>query len=288
MSEPLTLAEAVPLGTVYLQRLLAAAGIRSLAIKGPAFVELGVRKPRQSNDIDLLIHPEDRRKAHDRLRMAGWSNVSAWLPKQLDDVIHSTTWRHPTFPATADLHHGFAGLLCGSSGFEIIWETRSVVSVAHSDVVTASAEQALVIEALNRFKAHSSKSWAHVANGVASAAMPFDVSAVEEATIALGAEHTAAPLIEALGGQAPSTAPRRGYDVWIKDAGRSSRGVIWRRLMARSPWHAPRVLFGTLLPGEGPARHWSDLHARPYRGRLATLGERVKVQLETRPRGPQP
>ena len=35
-SIPLTLAEAVPLGTVLLQRLLDDAGIRSLAIKGPA------------------------------------------------------------------------------------------------------------------------------------------------------------------------------------------------------------------------------------------------------------
>ena len=63
MSEPLTLAEAVPLGTVYLQRLLVSAGIRSLVIKGPAFVELGVRKPRQSNDIDLMVAPGDRAAA---------------------------------------------------------------------------------------------------------------------------------------------------------------------------------------------------------------------------------
>lgn len=35
MSEPLTLAEAVPPGTVQLQRLLASAGIRWLVIKRP-------------------------------------------------------------------------------------------------------------------------------------------------------------------------------------------------------------------------------------------------------------
>ena len=65
------LAEAVPLGTVLLQRLLDDAGIRSLVIKGPAFVELGVRRPRQSNDIDLLVAPGDRKAATELLTAAG-------------------------------------------------------------------------------------------------------------------------------------------------------------------------------------------------------------------------
>ena len=56
-SIPLTLAEAVPLGTVLLQRLLDDAGIRSLAIKGPAFVELGVRRPRQSLSLIHISEP---------------------------------------------------------------------------------------------------------------------------------------------------------------------------------------------------------------------------------------
>lgn len=282
MSEPLTLAEAVPLGTVHLQRLLAAAGIRSLAIKGPAFVELGVRRPKQSNDIDLLIHADDRQQAHERLLSSGWTNVSAWMPKTLDDVIHSTTWRHTTFPVTADLHHGFAGLLAGSSGFEVLWRTRSRVSLAHVDVAAPGAEQALVIEGLNRLKSHPERSWDAIASSVVEAAEAFDQSAVCDAAAALGAEHTAAPLIVALGGRPPTVMPRRGYDQWSVDAGRSSRKVIWQRLMTRSPWHAPRVLFETLLPGEGPARHWSDLHGKPYQGRLATLRERIRAQAAPR------
>lgn len=107
MSEPLTLAEAVPLGTVHLQRLLAAAGVRSLVIKGPAFAEHGVRRPKQSNDIDLLIHPQDREGMTSALVVAGWTSISHWFPPALDDVVYSTTFRHPLFPVTLDLHHHF-------------------------------------------------------------------------------------------------------------------------------------------------------------------------------------
>lgn len=123
-SEPLTLAEAVPLGTVYLQRLLERAGVRSLVIKGPAFAELGVRKPRVSNDIDLLIHQDDRTTATEVLAASGWSIISHWFLPALDEVIYSTTFRHALFPSTLDLHHRFSGLFagaaasmrCGSSG----------------------------------------------------------------------------------------------------------------------------------------------------------------------------
>lgn len=48
--DPLTMAEAVPLGTVHLQRMLERVGVRSLVIKGPAFVELGVRAPRPKEE----------------------------------------------------------------------------------------------------------------------------------------------------------------------------------------------------------------------------------------------
>ena len=132
-SIPLTLAEAVPLGTVLLQRLLDDAGVRSLVIKGPAFAQLGVRKPKHSNDIDLLVAPEDRTRATEALAQAGWSIISHWFPPALDDVIYSTTFRHVQFPSTLDLHHHFSGFFADDA-FDALWCSRSCVAVAHHDV----------------------------------------------------------------------------------------------------------------------------------------------------------
>lgn len=277
-SIPLTLAEAVPLGTVLLQRLLDDAGIRSLVIKGPAFVELGVRKPKQSNDIDLLIHPDDRPASHERLVAAGGRKVSSWLPSELDDVIHSTTWRHPSYPVTVDLHHGFAGVLTGAEAFNVLWNSRTAVSIGHSEVPSPGREHALVLEALNRFKSFPLEEGDSLARRVVASAAGCDLAAVAAAAASMGAEHTAAPLIRALGGRSPESAPNRRYRAWVQDAGRSSRTVIWYRLMMRAPHHLPRMLWMMVLPHGEASRHWADIHGKEYRGRVVTLAQRVGVQ----------
>ncbi|WP_445667077.1 nucleotidyltransferase family protein [Janibacter sp. FSL W8-0316] len=279
MSEPLTLAEAVPLGTVHLQRLLADAGVRSLVIKGPAFVELGVRQPKQSNDIDLLIQPRDRASAASRLRTAGWRQVSSWLPSELDDVVHSSTWRHRTFPVTLDLHHGFSGLLRRNEAFQSMWASRVSIELGHVGVDAPCAEHALVIESLNRLKAAAPNDWPQIARRTVDSAPGFDVHSVARAAQALGAEHTVAPLVAVMGGHPPRSAPPSGYEEWIADAGRPSRRVIWQRLIQRAPLHAPTVLWSTLFPHEAGARHWADLHGWPYRGRVMTLWQRVCTQI---------
>ena len=166
MTQPLTLAEAVPLGTVHLQRLLATAGIRSLVIKGPAFVELGVRKPKQSNDIDLLIHPRDRKGMTTTLVAAGWTSISHWFPPALDDVVYSTTFSHPQFPASVDVHHYFTGVFARADGFEVLWERRTEVQIANSRVLTICRAHALLFEALNKFKAVRPETWPRLARDV--------------------------------------------------------------------------------------------------------------------------
>ena len=133
-ADSLELVEAVPLGTVHLQRILERAGVRSLVVKGPAFAELGVRTRRRSNDIDLLIHQDDRTAASEALSDAGWSIISHWFPPALDDIIYSTTFHHPLFPSTLDLHHRFSGLLAGAEAFDALWEWRTQVVLAQQAI----------------------------------------------------------------------------------------------------------------------------------------------------------
>lgn len=236
-SIPLTLAEAVPLGTVLLQRLLDDAGIRSLVIKGPAFVELGVRKPKHSNDIDLLVAPEDRTAATEALAQAGWSIISHWFPPALDDVIYSTTFRHPQFPSTLDLHHHFSGFFADDA-FEALWRSRSWVAVAHHDVMTVGREHALIIEGLNAIKLLEDGSRAEAAGRVAAVVTDVDVDAVAEAAESVGARHTAAPLITALGGGSPSGPPPPGYEQWVQRGARNSGRDLVIDILRRAPGQA--------------------------------------------------
>ena len=272
-SIPLTLAEAVPLGTVLLQRLLDDAGIRSLVIKGPAFVELGVRKPKHSNDIDLLVAPEDRTASTEALARAGWSIISHWFPPALDDVIYSTTFRHPQFPSTLDLHHHFSGFFAGDA-FEALWRSRSCVAVAHHDVVTVGREHALIIEGLNAIKLLEDGSRAEAAGRVA--AVVTDVDAVAEAAESVGARHTAAPLITALGGSEPSEPAPEGYRQWVDRGARNSSLDLVRDILQRAPGHAPRVVWEQLTLDPDVARFWAHTHGVPYRSPQQVLWVRIR------------
>ncbi|MGO4130786.1 nucleotidyltransferase family protein [Janibacter sp. RAF20_2_2] len=280
-SIPLTLAEAVPLGTVLLQRLLDDAGIRSLVIKGPAFVELGVRRPRQSNDIDLLVAPGDREAATEALAAAGWSIISHWFPPALDDVIYSTTFRHAQFPSTLDLHHHFSGFFADDA-FDALWRSRSCVAVAHHDVVTVGREHALVIEGLNAFKMLEDGSRAEAADRVVGVVADIDVDAVAEAAESVGARHTAAPLITALGGGSPSSSPPPGYEQWVQRGARNSGRDLIIDILSRAPGQAPRVVWEQLTLDPDVARFWAATHGVPYRSPQQILWVRVRRALALR------
>lgn len=280
-SIPLTLAEAVPLGTVLLQRLLDDAGIRSLVIKGPAFVELGVRRPRQSNDIDLLVAPGDREAATEALAAAGWSIISHWFPPALDDVIYSTTFRHAQFPSTLDLHHHFSGFFADDA-FDALWRSRTCVAVAHHDVVTVGREHALVIEGLNAIKLLDHGSRAEAADRVVGVVADIDVDAVAEAAESVGARHTAAPLITALGGGSPSSSPPPGYEQWVQRGARNSGRDLIIDILSRAPGQAPRVVWEQLTLDPDVARFWAATHGVPYRSPQQILWVRVRRALALR------
>ncbi|WP_114201820.1 nucleotidyltransferase family protein [Janibacter anophelis] len=276
MSEPLTLAEAVPLGTVHLQRLLTCAGIRSLVIKGPAFVELGVRKPRQSNDIDLLISPGDREAAAESLTEAGWTSISHWFPAAVDDLIYSTTFSHPQFPASVDVHHYYSGVFGKSQAFEVMWARRASVQLANCEVETLSVPHALILEALNKFKASHRETWPSIARTVADSSSPLGSRDVVQAADELGARHSAAALISALGGSEPSGPPTREFDRWAKRSGQFRSRMYFWRIVLRAPHAIPRVLWEQITLREDLARFWAQAHNVPYRSRSQVLWLRLR------------
>lgn len=274
-SIPLTLAEAVPLGTVLLQRLLDDAGIRSLVIKGPAFVELGVRRPKHSNDIDLLIHPDDRERVAGLLEVARWQSISHWFPPALDDVIYSVTYAHPSFPASVDVHHYYSGVFARADAFESMWAQRVSVDMAHAQVVTMPSAHALIFEALNKFKAVGVDQWDATARAVVDAAQWRDLEHVRRAAEELGATESASALIAALGGpRAAHTSPE--FRRWAKEAGRFRSRIYFWRIVTRSPQSIPIVLWQQINLPEKHARWWAEAHGVPYRSRRQVLWLRLR------------
>ena len=274
-SVPLTLAEAVPLGTVWLQRLLTDAGVRSLVIKGPAFVELGVRTPKRSNDIDLLVAPEDRGRVAGLLEDAGWQSISHWFPPALDDVIYSVTYAHPSFPASVDVHHYYSGVFARADGFEALWSQRVGVAMAHSQVVTMPSAHALIFEALNKFKAAGVDQWDATARAVVDAAQWRDLEQVRRAAEELGATESASALIAALGGpRATHTSPK--FRRWAKEAGRFRSRIYFWRIVTRSPQSVPRVMWQQINLPEKHARWWAEAHGVRYRSRTQVLWLRLR------------
>ncbi|MDN5745214.1 MAG: nucleotidyltransferase family protein [Nocardioidaceae bacterium] len=275
---PLTLAEAVPLGTVAVQRLLTSWGVRSLAYKGPAFAVLGVRRPRVSNDIDLLIHPDDRDRATAALTGAGWTRVWLSFPAAVDDIAYSTTVSHPRFPATVDSHHWVKGALAWPTAFDTMWEQRARVVVAHVEVCTPSAEHALVLEFLNAQKGVPPDQWGAKAQAVISGgtSLDVDVDAVAEAASSLGARETAAALIVGLGGAPLTRTPTLAFQDWLDARDRPADWAIFIRLLQRVPHELPRWLWRRITFGDDVARNWARVQGLPYKGVAHVLLLRLK------------
>jgi hypothetical protein len=114
--------------TIALLRAFDAARVRWLVLKGPALARLLYRadERRGYSDVDILVAPEDRRRARRALSDLGLVNASE--NSGVDDVagiLHSETWLRP--PAglprkgivTLDLHWRLAG--CDAPA-QLTWE----------------------------------------------------------------------------------------------------------------------------------------------------------------------
>lgn len=279
----LSLAEAVPLVTVLLQRLLEVGGVRALAIKGPGFAQLGVRTPRLSNDVDLLIHPEDRSAAAEKLVAAGWRPVvQADLPAVLDEVFYSTTFWHPMLPTSVDVHHHFPGLLCDDDAtFEALWRERSSVTLAHQEVPAPSAAAALVMETVNLLRSLPEPAWDSAAATLAPRAPEIPVEELVATARQIGASCTAASLIRARGGQ-DECLPGPAFERWRTECGPDSFRRFVGRVVRRHPRSVPRVVARHLVPSRSSAEHWAAVRGLSYEGRWQVARHRASALLRRR------
>lgn len=138
------------LETGRLQTTLAAAGIASMVIKGPALAVQTAGDPtaRGSGDIDLLVAPERVEDAHRVLLSSGWTlrpeydvQPGTWAWRHVLSAFNAFTYDGPG--SSVDLHWRLDPTLDALPTFDEVWDRRvqvdlggvSVSTLCHGDLL---------------------------------------------------------------------------------------------------------------------------------------------------------
>jgi len=280
----MTLAEAVPLCLVVVERILQRAEVRTLAIKGPAFATLGVRPERLSMDVDVLVDPAQRHLALETLRSAGWTD---WAPESLYQPFeaHSKTLEHPLWPCSLDLHWTFPGFLAlPETTFEALWEARACVEIAHQPVDTLCRPHALALETLHVLRDCPQDSEHQFVRGVL-AAMPQELTSEETQALGdllerTGASQTLAPLAELTGAKASASVSDNIRDPALESWRHRQRAAgvpmgWWFQTARERPLSALKTLATHSWLSDAQARTWAKASGIDYPGRWRVMRLRV-------------
>jgi hypothetical protein len=127
----LKLDEAVELCTAWLQGQARARGIRLLVLKGDALSRQGLRAPRSSADVDLLIEPARVQEFLVVLESMGWRKFASTFASE-QFTTHSRTLMREGWPNSIDVHSSWPGFLSSPvEVFETLWARRMEMTFAH-------------------------------------------------------------------------------------------------------------------------------------------------------------
>lgn len=273
MTTPLQLAEAVPLGYAVLAQVADDVGVRMLAIKGPILAMQGLRHPRQSADIDVLVDPAGFTRLTEGLERVGWVDLGDYAVPGLVPR-HAINHRHPSWPCAVDVHHWFPGFLADpASSFEVFWSRRTAVRVAGRDILALDAVAHAALAALHylrdegrALRAADIDALVRVIDTTWDASQKADLAKLAAAT---GASEPLRPLLTRLNLEVlPETQPLAvSLEEWRMRSEASVTEVLpWLVELGRLPWRRrPGFLRGALWPAT-ETLHWVD-PSHPLRGR---------------------
>lgn len=146
-------AEAIPLAYALTARIAADQGIRLIGIKGVSLAHHGLRDPRISADIDMLLHPDDKDRFVAAMEAAGWRVAAdVTVPRFLGQ--HSVNLLNDHWPIGIDLHVYFPGFLAPAGEvFELLWERRVDLPQAGCPVFFTDLASSAAVAALHYLRA---------------------------------------------------------------------------------------------------------------------------------------
>ncbi|MBT2248073.1 nucleotidyltransferase family protein [Arthrobacter sp. BHU FT2] len=249
----LSVSEGVLLGHALVARVAEDLGVRVFFIKGPASVQLGLRRPKISNDVDVFAAPDDLEVLLEGLRDRGWRE----RPVDPDRLLptHSVTVDHPEWPCCVDIHFRFPGMESGAAEcFEVMWAQTQELELAGHTLRVPLEPLGIVILALHALRTpHLAASRQELEHLTALARQNQLAVEVQHSAGSVSALAAMRPFLEGI-------LPESGTQEW------PAPSLEWRnRLLAREPGSARLVA----------------LAQAPWRQKLGLLWRAVLPRQET-------
>lgn len=281
----LSAGEAVLLAHAFVAHVAKNSGIRAVLIKGPGSQLQGLRPPKQSADVDVLVDPGRVAELKDALGFLGWRP----RPVEPDSKAfprHSETLYHPDWPIDVDVHYRFPGMdVAGGTLFESVWNTSVSAELAGCEVRIPGRPMAICLIALHALRSPSADSSQRdllFLRGLDLADLRDDVVAAAKETRATA---VLAPFLRQLFGEECISKPNQlPSEEWNQLVSASVPGVARLQSMATGRRRdLPRKLFRALIPDKNTLLA-KDLYADTTpRGRVLSFFERIRLAVATAP-----
>lgn len=223
------------------------ANVRAIFIKGPYSERLGVRRSRESADVDVIVLPETITLFTRELRAKGWD----LRPSDPDEVAfpkHSVTLFHPNWPNDIDLHFRYPGLDADVyKVFDAMWSASDQTTMAGRAIRVPKMPLAVCITALHALRTPWTKRSKDELEFLHSMDLSSHRAEILELARAMGAIPALAPFLRRHFGESVVGSIPLPSDEWR------------RRILSRSPG-AARILAILAVPlKERPLLLWRSL-----------------------------
>lgn len=275
----LTLSAADALLTAWSQALADDIGIRQLVIKGRTLAHHGLRAPRISSDVDVLVDPARFDDYCAAVMGAGWAELPETFVTKFF-TLHSRTFTRSGWPNTLDIHRYFPGFLDEpGTVFEELWKRRETLPIAQRDCSIVDKSSSFLILALHSLRSsRRSQRPGEELEGLTRSEL--DSAELDDIILLAHATGSAAPLratFAAMGIDVPvdpSVAASPEYRDWVQlVAAAEGSPADWGSVLRRAPWgQKGRVLFRALWPGRVDLQR---AHPEAAGSRMALLGVRL-------------
>lgn len=240
VTERLELAAAGELASAWSAAIAQRLGVRILILKGASLARYGIRRPRVSGDVDVLVEPARFDEFCAALVSAGWS--SRETPEiGAARTQHSSAFVNANWPCDIDVHRRFPGFLVSdSAAFEQLWESRSATHFGHFPASIPSRNASILVALLHQLRNGPSRLDQSEMNEISHVAL----SDADRADLVLLATHLGAvdPLrdvLQRLGvdeDELPAPIESAALRAWNARIHADGSGVyFWLQLIQRTP-----------------------------------------------------
>lgn len=259
-------------------------GIRILLVKGRALSDYGLRAPRVSADVDLLVDPARFDEYCDAVMDAGWEEFPGTFAGERF-TLHSRSFRRDGWPNSFDVHSYFPGFLRDPAEvFDVLWDRHRSLGFANRDCPVPDRVSSLLVLVLHSLRGATEQARHENELAVATRVALDDAerAALAELAAATGA---GAPMREVLPtwgvvaevDEAELNSP--AYQEWHRKVVTAQGGAAaaWLTLLTAAPLREkPRIVVRALWPSradlaighpEVPDRPWPQ-----FWGRIRRLG----------------